>query len=266
MGFLLGWPSLAHTLLSGLMAFATTTPDIASIAAVAALWRVTLGLSGGVAALALLAAAGAAGLPTGLGPRLPLAAVALRAGACVLLATQSLALVGWSIGASNALVADVAHSPLLTAALAAPQPPAGILAALIAVVPYMALLVVLAVVYAVRLVELVILAVLAPLVLAAAIHPAAESLARAWLGEFAAVLLLQPVQAVMLVVFQVAVIALPAATSPIEALVSSLALLYLTVRLPGWLRRFAHTAGLGAVVDAASRAAGALLAASVGGP
>ncbi|MCL6594757.1 MAG: hypothetical protein K6V73_00925 [Firmicutes bacterium] len=88
-----------------------------------------------------------------------------------------------------------------------------------------------------------VLAALAPLALVCVVHPAAQAVARAWAAEFAAVLLLQPVQVVLLIVFQVAALDLPASGSAPAALVSSLALLYLTLRLPGWLRRVAHSLG-----------------------
>lgn len=243
MAALLGWTSFAHTLLSGLTRFALATPDIASIPALVAVWRTCLGLSAGVAALTFAAAGGLAASPWQSPERLPVAHLFLRAAAAVLGAAQSLHLVAWLIGLNNALVASIAQSPLLARALTQPQPPSGIVSFLLAVVPYFALLLVLAVVYAVRLVELFVLTAAAPLVAAAAIHPRGEGAARAWAQELAAVLLLQPAQALLLVLFQVAVVDLPAVTSPAASLVSALALIYLTLRMPGWLRGFARSAG-----------------------
>lgn len=264
MGWLVGWGALAHGLLSDLARFALTTPDIARLAALRAVWQVSLGLSAGLAALLMVAAGGLVALPVALGPRLDLRALALRALAAVLLASQSLALVGWLIRLTNLADAAFGQSALVAQALGRPAAPAGILAFLVAIVPYVALLIVLAVIYAVRLVELFVLAAVAPLALVCAIHPAVDSLARAWAAELCAVLLLQPAQALLLVLFQVALVDLSGATSAVEALVSSLALLYLTLRLPGWLRRFAHSvgqAGAGALwARASALAAGRLRA------
>ncbi|MCL6596311.1 MAG: hypothetical protein K6V73_08880 [Firmicutes bacterium] len=53
------WPSLAHPLLDALMRFALATPDITRLAALRAVWRVCLALSGGAAALLLTLAGGA---------------------------------------------------------------------------------------------------------------------------------------------------------------------------------------------------------------
>lgn len=243
MGWLLGWGSLAHALLADLARFALTTPDIAQTAGLLAVWQGSLGLAAGLAALLVAGAGGLVALPVPLGPRPSLRALVLRTLAAVLLASQSLHLVGWLIALTNLADRTFAHSALVSAALSAPAPPAGILAFLIAIVPYMALLVALAVIYAIRLVELFVLAAAAPLALVCAIHPAGEGVARAWAAELCAVLFLQPAQALLLVLFQVALVGLPAQTSAPEALVSALALLYLTLRLPGWLRRFAHSAG-----------------------
>jgi hypothetical protein len=242
-GWLLGWGTLAHTLLSGLSRFALSTPDISTLPALKAVWQVSLGLSAGLAALLLAAAGGVVALPVPIGPALDVRALALRAIVAVLAASQSLALIGWLIRMTNLADAAVAQNRLVTLALAQPAPAPGILALLLAIVPYMALLIVLAVIYAVRLVELFVLAAVAPLALVCAMHPAADSVARAWAAELLAVLLLQPAQALLLVLFQVALVDVTRAASAPEALVSSLALLYLTLRLPGWLRRFAHSAG-----------------------
>ena len=265
MGFLLGWTALAHALLSDLGRFALTTPDIATLPALRAVWQVSLGLSTGIMTLLACAAGGLVALPLAGLPRLDARMLFVRAAAAVLLASQSLALVGWLIRLTNAADRAFSTSGLVAAALSAPAPPSGIVALLLAIVPYMALLVVLAVVYAVRLVELFVLTAVAPLALACSLHPASEALARAWAAELGAVLLLQPAQALLLVLFQVALVDLTARTSAVEALVSSLALLYLTLRLPGWLRRFAHSAGQEGVHALAVRAGAATWRRS-GGP
>ncbi len=240
---LLGWGSVAHALLSDLARFALSTPDITASPGLLAVWQVAFGLSAGLAVLLLCAAGGLVALPLPLAARPSLRALALRTAGAVLLASQSLHLVGWLIRLTNLFDAAFGESARITAALSAPAPPAGILALLLAIVPYLALLVALAVIYAVRLVELFALTAVAPLALVCAIHPAGAALARAWAAELGAVLLLQPVQVILLVLFQVALVDLSSQTSPTEGLVSSLALLYLTLRLPGWLRRFAHSAG-----------------------
>jgi hypothetical protein len=255
MSWLFDWPSVTHALLADLARFALTTPDIAAFPALQAVWQVVLGLSAGVMALLLCAAGGLVALPLGTAPRLGARSLLLRALAAVLSATQSLALLAWLIHLTDMADTAFAQSGLISKALSAPAPPTGILDVLLTILPYMALLVVLAVVYAVRLVELFALAAVAPLALACLVHPATDGLARAWATELAAVLLLQPAQALLLVLFQVALLDVGAHDSPVEGLVSSLALLYLTLRLPAWLRRFAHSAGQDGVQALLARAA-----------
>jgi hypothetical protein len=246
----MAWTGFAHALLAALARFAETTPNIATLPALVAVWRVSLGLAAGLGALLVAIAGGLVAYPGSLPWRLPMREIALRALAAVLLATQSLALFGWAIGACNAIVAAFVGAHAVTAALSAPAPASGLIAFVLSVVPYMALLVVLAVVYAVRLVELVALAALAPLAAITAIHPIADGLLRAWAAEALAVLLLQPAQAVVLVLVQVALADLPGLTSAPATLVSTLALMYLTLRLPGWLRRVAHSFGQGQALAA----------------
>lgn len=243
MGGLLAWTGFAHTLLSGLGRFAQSTPDVTALPALAALWQTCLGLSAGLGALALAVAGGRLAVPWLVPTPMPLGLLFLRAAGAVLLATQSLHLVSWLIALTNAADAAIFQGPLLQRALSAPAPASGLVGLVLAVVPYIALLLVLAVIFAIRLVELFVLTAAAPLAVIVAIHPGGEAALRAWAAELVAVLLLQPVQVLLLTLFQVALIDLPGATSPVEALVSALAALYLTLRLPGWLRRFAHGTG-----------------------
>ena len=255
MGWLLGWSGLASGLMSDLARFALSTPDITQVPALVALWQTSLGLSAALAALLTAAAGGFVALPASLGARMDLRAVAVRAVFAVLLASQSLRLVGWLIHLTNLADRAFGQSAALESALRAPTPPGGILTFVVAIVPYLALLVVLAVIYAVRLVELFVLAAVAPLALICGLSPASDGLARAWAAELLAVLLLQPVQVLLLVLFEVSVVDLSAQGSPPEALVSSLAILYLTLRLPGWLRRMVHSVGQESVTAALAWAA-----------
>jgi hypothetical protein len=97
------------------------------------------------------------------------------------------------------------------------------------------------VVYVVRIAELVILAVLAPLALALAAHPTGWSVARSWWAEALAVTSLQTVQAVLLSTFTLMIRETPSLTALPMTLATSVALAYLVLRLPGWLRVWSHS-------------------------
>lgn len=245
LAWLTGWPAFAHTLLTGLSTFALSTPDLTTLPAVRTLWDATLGVSAGFALLLLLASAGTGVLPAplvGLVP-LPIRQLAVRLAAAVLLATQSLTLTGWLVAFNNALIGAVTHQANLLGDLRDPAPAGGLLVVLVTLLPYMALLIALAVIYAIRIAELLVLTVLAPVAAVFLIHPGTQRLTALWAGELVAVTFLQCAQAVLLELFQVVAITLPRSEGTVAALASTLALLVLTIRLPGWMSGFVHSIG-----------------------
>lgn len=245
LAWLTGWPAFAHALLSGLSAFALSTPAITDLTTVHALWRAALGVSAGFAVLLLLAAGGLSVLPAGFPGATPLSVrhLAIRLLVAIVLATQSLTLTAWLLRFNNFLITAVTTQGNLLASLRQPAPVGGLLVVLISLLPYISLLLALAVIYAIRLVELLILTVLGPLAAVFLIHPGTERLTLLWATELLAVTFLQFVQALLLELFQVVVITLPARQGTVSALASSLALLVLTLKLPGWMAKFVHSTG-----------------------
>jgi hypothetical protein len=166
--------------------------------------------------------------------------LSLRLAAGILLASQSLRLERWLVSLVNTLCQALVSAPQLAQALSNPSSASGWVAFLLTLVPFLALLLVLALIYAVRLAELALLGVAGPLAAVALLHPLGSVVTRAWAGELLAVTFLQLAQALLLVLFPVVATQLPSASNPALAAVASLALLYLTVRLPLWLRRLVH--------------------------
>lgn len=257
LAWLTGWPRFVHTLLSGLAAFALSTPEFTSLPAVRDLWAATLGISAGFALLLLLASAGLGVLPAAIPglPPLSLRHIAVRLVAAILLSTQSLRLTGWLIGFNNALIRAVTHHADLLGSLREPAPAGGLLVVLVTLLPYLTLLIALAVIYAIRIAELLVLTVLAPVAAVFLIHPGTERLTTLWALELTAVTFLQFAQAILLELFQVVAILLPGSEGTVAALASTLALLVLTVRLPGWMSGFVHSVGNSSVGTWISRTA-----------
>jgi hypothetical protein len=231
------------TLLSGLAAYALATPDVTRYAYVRQLWQVSTGLAPGVVLLLTVLAAGgagwadAAGGASGGGLRAVVARIVLAVGGGLV----SLHVLSWLIELNNLL----SRSFMSQASVLAPPPATGLLVSwigtIVSLVPYAAVLFGVALVYVVRLAELSVLAVLAPLALAMAAHPAGWAVARAWLGEAVAVTCLQTVQAILLATFSAMVRESPGLSALPMTVVTSLALAFLILRLPTWLRRFVHS-------------------------
>jgi hypothetical protein len=256
LAWLSGWPALVQNLLSSLAGFALSTPDLTDLRPVQTLWQITLGASAGVAVLLVLAAVGLEMVPgaAGIAPSFSVRALALRLFGAVLLATQSLHLARWLLTANNVLVRLCMPHGGLASVLRAPAPSGGLLVALLTVIPYVGLLLVLAVIYAIRLAELLVLVAFGPVAAVFLIHPVTGRFTALWAAELVAVTFLPSAQAVLLALFQVVVLVLPAREGVVPSLATSLALLVLTLRLPGWLGRFVHSVGNATIAGWLARA------------
>lgn len=261
LAWLTGWPSLVQTLLTGLAGFALSTPDLTKLEPVRSLWQTALGASAGLALLLVLAAVGLGILPDAVGvmPSLPARALVTRLVVAVALASQSLRLARWLLYSNDLLVhLFVPHGGLVTL-LRAPSPTGGLLVVLLTAVPYIVLLLALAVIYAIRLAELLVLITLGPVAAVFLIHPATGRLTGLWAAELVAVTFLPAVQAVLLTLFQVVVLVMPEREGIVPSVAMSVALLVLTLRLPGWIGRFVHSVGNTTLATWLARAGNRLL-------
>ncbi len=245
LAWLTGWPRLTHALLAGLAKFALSTPPITALAPVRLLWQASLGASAGFALFVFLAAAGLGVLPGGIlgAPAVSVRQLIVRVFVSVLLAVESLTLTAWVLRFNNFLIEAVTAQGNLLGALREPQASGGLLVVVVTLLPYVGVLLALAVIYAIRMAELLVLIVLAPIAASFLIHPGTQRLTALWAAEFLAVTFLQFAQAVLLELFQVVTVTLPQSQGTAAAIASSLALLVLTIRLPGWMSKFVHSAG-----------------------
>lgn len=158
----------------------------------------------------------------------------------LLLLLTSLAWTGWFISLSNHLIdglaAGVALSPF-----AGSSGPVDILGWLFWV-PLMVLGVLLAIISIVRIMELYVLIAVAPIANVLWLLPQTAPIARSWLLEFLVMTFVPFFQALVILLARAVTGALPltGVQGDLNRFLAGLALLFLLIRIPGWLRRLVH--------------------------
>lgn len=241
-------PSSSLSRLLGILApLVGSTPPVTHQPAVAALWQSVLSLSLTLLPLWVMLAGGLLPVESLLGRPGNLLHALLRLIASVLLLGLTPRFVDGCIALNNLLLRQLALRVQLLAPLAAPGGGSW-WETLVLWLPDAVLLLVLSVAYLVRLAEILVLYVLSPLVSLSAMLPVTSFLVGVWAREVVTAVFSQFLQGLLLVLAQALTSGAP---EDLPTALVAVAVLYLMIRLPFWLRQ-----GLGAASGELVAAAG----------
>lgn len=236
--FAASWAKQAFGLLAPLVGH---TGSISSLPQVKALWHISFLTASMFLLLLLVLQGGRVMAGEALGSPLPLPSALFRTVASFGLMWTSLRLGQEVININDLLIQSIGVSAV---ARGLRHPSFGSLSidALVLWLPYIALSLILALVYMLRLAELMFLLVVAPWALAMGVLPATQRLAGQWLTEFFAVTFTQFLQALVLLLARGAQGFLFSHSA--SQVLYSLAILYLLIRMPGYVRSLARSSAM----------------------